>query len=197
MTQAPAVPLFNDRADTISLLRTRRSGKARDMQAPGPSEEELSTILEAATRVPDHGKLAPWSLVVIRDRAAFATLLQQHYRADKPEAGRLELEAMAQFAHQAPTLVALLSTPRESHIPRWEQELSAGAVAQTLLIAAHALGYVGNWLTGAAAYLPNLPEALGSPGGRVAGFLFLGSPTRPLEERPRPAPGSVIRDWPA
>lgn len=188
--------VFNNRADTLALLSTRRSGKARDMQAPGPSEAELAAILAAATRVPDHGKLAPWQLVVVRDRDAFAALLDRLYRAEKPEAGRLELEAMAQFARQAPTLVALFSTPRDSHIPRWEQELSAGAVAQTLLIGAHAMGYVGNWLTGAPAYMADLPAAMGVPGGRIAGFFFLGSPARPLEERPRPDPDAVIRRWP-
>jgi nitroreductase len=188
--------MFNDRTDTLALLRTRRSGKARDMHAPGPSEAQLATILAAATRVPDHGKLAPWKLVVIEDREALAELLQRLYLAEKPEAGRLELEAMAQFARQAPTLVVLLSDPKQSHIPRWEQELSAGAVAQTLLIAAHAQGFVGNWLTGAAAYLTGLAEALGVPGSRVAGFFFFGSPAKPLEERPRPDPAAVIRRWP-
>jgi nitroreductase len=189
-------PVFNDRADTLALLRTRRSGKARDMQAPGPTEAQLEAILSAAIRVPDHGKLAPWRLVVIDDRQALAELLQRLYQAEKPEAGRLELEAMAQFARQAPCLVVLLSEVKESHIPRWEQELSAGAVAQTLLIAAHAQGFVGNWLTGAAAYLAGLPAALGVPGGRVAGFFFLGAPARALEERPRPDPTAVIRRWP-
>jgi len=189
-------PAFNDRSTPLALLLTRRSAKARDLVAPGPSAAELETILTAASRVPDHGKLAPWRFVLIEDRDALAGLLTDHYLADRPKAGRLELEAMAAFARQAPTLVCLVSAPRESHIPRWEQELSAGAAAQTLLIAAHALGYAGNWLTGPAAYLPGLAEALGVPGGRVAGFLFLGTPAKPLEERPRPALAEVVSRWP-
>ncbi|MFN3370276.1 MAG: nitroreductase [Sphingomonadaceae bacterium] len=189
-------PAFNDRSTPLALLLSRRSAKARDLVAPGPSATELETILTAASRVPDHGKLAPWRFVLIEDRAAFAGLLVERYRADRPEAGRLEVEAMEAFARQAPTLIALVSLVRESHIPAWEQELSAGAAAQTLLIAAHALGYAGNWLTGAAAYLPGIAEALGVPGGRVAGFLFLGTPAMPLEERPRPAPAEVVLRWP-
>lgn len=188
---------FNDRSSTISLLLTRRSAKARDLVAPGPSDAELATILQAAARVPDHGKLAPWAFVIIRDRAAFAELLQHLYRADKPEAGRLELEAMVSFATQAPVLVALVSTPREGKIPLWEQQLSAGAAAQNLLIAAHALGYAANWLTAAPAFLPGTAEALGHPGGRIAGFFFLGTPKAPLEERPRPDMSTIVSNWPA
>lgn len=189
--------MFNDRSTPIDLLLTRRSGKARDMGAPGPSPAELATILSAAARVPDHGKLAPWAFVVIEDRAALSDLLQRLYREDKPTAGRLELEAMDSFARQAPVLVALVFTPRESHIPLWEQQLSAGAAAQNLLIAAHALGYVGNWLTGAPAYLPGIADALGHPGGQIAGWFFLGTPTKPLEERPRPLLVDVVTKGPA
>lgn len=188
-------PAFNDRSTALALLLSRRSGKARDMVAPGPSAAELETILQAAARVPDHGKLAPWAFVVIEDRAALGDLLQRLYLADKPAAGRLEVEAMQAFARQAPTLVALVSTPRESHIPLWEQQLSAGAAAQNLLTAAHALGYVGNWLTGAPAYLPGIAEALGHPGGTVAGWFFLGTAANALEERPRPVMGAIVSHW--
>ncbi len=189
-------PHFNDRSTPLSLSLTRRSGKARDMVAPGPTSAELDSILTAASRVPDHGKLAPWRFVVITDRDAFAALLGRLYRAEKPAPGRLELEALATFARQAPALVALVSAPRESHIPRWEQELSAGAAAQSLLMAAHAMGFAGNWLTGAPAALPGIAEELGVPGGRIAGFFFLGTPSRPLEERPRPALEDIVLRWP-
>ncbi len=189
--------LFNDRSTPLALSLTRRSGKARDLVAPGPSDAELGTILEAASRVPDHGKLAPWRFVILDDRQAFAALLERLYRADKPDAGRLELDALVAFARQAPRLVALIFTPKQSHIPLWEQQLSAGAAAQSLLMAAHAMGFAGNWLTGAPAYLPGIASELGSPGGQVAGYFFLGTPSRPLEERPRPAAQDVIGSWPA
>jgi nitroreductase len=184
---------FNDCSDMLSLLLTRRSARARDLVAPGPNEGELATILGAATRVPDHGKLAPWRFVTIADREAFSALITTAWRADRPDAGRLELEALDFFARQAPCLVAALSCPRESHIPTWEQELSMGAAIMNLLLAAHAMGYVGNWLTGAAAYLPAVADALG---GRPAGFIFLGTASKPLEERPRPDPDAVIGCWP-
>ena len=89
----------------------------------------------------------------------------------------------------------MLSTPVESHIPRWEQELSAGAATMNLLHAAHAMGYVGSWLTGWAAYSDMVRDAFGGPGDRIAGFVFVGSPGRPLDERPRPDPARVMRRW--
>jgi len=191
--------MFNDRSSPSTLLATRRSGKARDLIAPGPDAGQLRRILAAAMRVPDHGKLAPWRFVVIdADRHdAFAALLTDAYLAEKPSAGRLEIEAIEQFARQGETIVAVLSTPAEnSKIPRWEQELSAGAACMALLIAAHAEGFVGSWLTGWAAYDPIVLQALGgAPSDRIAGFLFLGSPSRQLEERPRPVYEAVVSIW--
>lgn len=189
---------FNDLSSPQSLLATRRSGKPRDMIAPGPDPAQLRQILSAAMRVPDHGKLAPWRFVVVpKDRRdALATLLVDAYRAENPSAGRLEVEAMNQFAHQAPTLVVALSSPKTgSKIPLWEQELSAGAACMNLLAAAHAQGFVGGWLTGWPSYSDAVRDAFGSKQERIAGFIFIGTPSRPLEERPRPAYDDVVSEW--
>jgi nitroreductase len=188
---------FNDLSSTSALLATRRSGKARDMLPPGPSPDQLHAILAAAARVPDHGKLNPWRFVVVEDRAAFAKALLAAYLAEKPEAGRLEREAMQQFALNAPCLVVAIFSPRASHIPLWEQELSMGAACQNLCLAAHAQGFVANWLTGWAAFSPAVLALLGgSAPERIAGFFFIGTQAKPLEERPRPDLAGVISRWP-
>lgn len=194
--------MFNDISSALTLLQTRRSGKARDMIAPGPDAAQLADILAIATRVPDHGKLAPWRFVVIRNdqRGAFAELLVSAYCAERPDAGRLELEAMHSFAHHAPTLVVMLFTPvAESKIPLWEQQLSMGAAAMQLLNAAHAHGFVANWLTGWPAQSQAVARALGADGphDRIAGFVFMGTAAKALEERPRPEKSQVIRHWQA
>lgn len=192
---------FNDLSSPLSLVETRRSAKPRDLVAPGPDPAQIDRILQAAIRVPDHGKLAPWRVVVIDQdqRPAFAQLLEQAYRTDKPDAGRLEIEAMHQFAGQGETILIVISQPvAESKIPRWEQELSAGALCMNILSATHAMGFAAGWLTGAAAYLPAVLEGLGAePGARIAGFIFVGSPGKPLEERPRPDFATVVRRWEA
>ncbi len=191
--------MFNDLSSTPNLLATRRSGKPRDMVSPGPDAAQLRQILEAAMRVPDHGKINPWRFVTIEDRDGFANLLVEAYRREKPDAGRLELESMVQFANQAPALVAILSTPvRDSKIPLWEQELSAGAACMMMLTATHAQGFVGSWLTGWPAYSQDVLASLGgSPDDRIAGFIFMGSPGRELDERPRPAYEAVVSTWKA
>ena len=190
--------MFNDRSSTLSLMRTRRSGRPRDLVEPGPGADELRQILEIAMRTPDHGKLHPWRFVhVAKDRRdAFADLLHRAYRVDNPDPGRLEIEANERLARMAPELVVALSSPTPGHkIPVWEQELSCGAAVMNLHLAAHAMGYVAGLVTGWAAYSPMVLEAFGAPPERIAGFIFLGTPAIELEERPRPEYDQVVSEW--
>jgi nitroreductase len=174
---------------TIDLLLSRRSGSAKTMTGPGPSPGELQTILAAASRVPDHGKLFPWRFIVIEGeaRARLGTVLVECLRqTDAVTDERAALEA-ARFL-RAPVIVCVVSRVREAiPIPEWEQQLSAGAVCQTMLIAATALGYVANWLTEWCAYHPLVRERLGLKSGeRIAGFIYIGKSAVALEERARP-----------
>ena len=190
--------MLNDRSSILSLLKTRRSGRPRDLAEPGPSEAQLNEILSIASRVPDHGKLAPWRFVIVRkeDRGAFEQLLHRAYRVDHPEPGRLEIEASQRFAHQAPALIVALFKPVESSkIPLWEQQLSCGAALMNLLTATHALGFAAGWVTGWAAYSEEVRRALASEDEMIAGFVFIGTPAAELEERPRPALEDVASVW--
>ena len=190
--------MFNDTSSALALLSTRRSGKPRDMVAPGPDAATLDRILAVAARTPDHGKLHPWRFVVVppERRDAFAALLVDAYRAENPDARAPQIEAAEQFARQAPAVVVVLSAPIADHkVPVWEQELSAGAACMNLLHAASASGFVGGWLTGWAAYSERVRDAFGAAPERIAGFVFLGSPGRPLDERPRPEPHEVVSTW--
>jgi nitroreductase len=190
--------MFNDLSSPLALLQTRRSGKPRDLIAPGPDDAQLRQILEVALRTPDHGKLAPWRFVIVSQdkRDALADLLEAAYRVEKPDAGRLEIEAMHQFAHQAPTLVVALSSPvAGSKIPLWEQELSAGAAIMNLLHATHALGFAGGWLTGWPSFNDDVRDAFGKDGEKIAGFVFIGTPGKPQEERPRPEYDAIVSTW--
>ena len=190
--------MLNDRSSTISLLETRRSGKPREMTAPGPSDDELQRMLRLAMRVPDHGKLAPWRFVIVGkdQREDLAVLLHKALQAEDECAGPAHHEKEDEFARQGEALVVVVSSPTSDHkIPVWEQQLSAGAAAMNLLTAAHAMGYVAGWLTGWRAYSPMVNAAFAGPGERIAGFIFIGSPGRELEERQRPNPAEIIRKW--
>ena len=182
-------PLNRAAPGTIDLLLSRRSGSAKAMTGPGPDAEELRTILTAAARVPDHGKLFPWRFVIFEGdaRARFGEVLAECLKASEPASEeRLAMER-GRFL-RAPVVVAVISRVREEiPIPVWEQQMSAGAVCQTMLIAATALGYVANWLTEWPAYSPLVSERLGlQPGERIAGCVYIGKPAMPLEERVRP-----------
>jgi nitroreductase len=174
---------------TIDLLLSRRSGSAKAMTGPGPGAEELRTILTAAARVPDHGKLFPWRFIIFEGdaRARFGEVLAECLKAGEPASEeRLAMER-GRFL-RAPVVVAVISRVREGiPIPEWEQQLSSGAVCQTMLIAATALGYVANWITEWPAYNPLVSERLGLQAGeRIAGCIYIGKPALPLEERVRP-----------
>jgi len=190
--------MFNDTSSPLSLLRTRRSGKPRDLIAPGPGDDQVMAMIALASRTPDHGKLFPWRFVAVRgeDRAALAVALQRIMAAEKPDCGPRDLEAAEQFAMQAPAMVVVLSKPVTPHkIPLWEQELSAGAACMNLLHAAHAMGFAGGWLTGWAAYSDAVRDVFGGADERIAGFVFIGTPAYPLEERPRPQLSEIAHFW--
>lgn len=190
--------MLNDRSSTLSLLETRRSAKPRELVGPGPSAEELDRILTIAVRIPDHGKLHPWRFVTIGDdrRDAFEVVLRQALAEEDPCASVAKHEKEHEFAHYAGALVVLVSAPVENHkIPVWEQQLSCGAAGMNLMLAAHALGYVAGWVTGWRAYSERVRETFCGPGERIAGFIFIGQPSRDLQERDRPALDEVRREW--
>lgn len=195
MSSDPKTPLFNRPAPAaINLLLSRRSGSAKAMAGPGPSQAQLRQILQAGARVPDHGKLFPWRFILFegKGRKRMGDILGAVKQAEGERDKQIE-EERARFL-RAPVVIAVISAAREQiKIPVWEQELSAGAVCQNILIAAHALGFVGNWLTEWYAYHPVVKEKLGlKPGERVAGFIYIGTAKEELEERPRPQMDQVV-----
>ena len=155
-------------------------------------------MLHIAARVPDHGKLSPWRFVTVGNdqREQLALLLRRALQQEDSSAGAAHYEKADLFARQGEALVVLISSPVRNHkIPLWEQELSCGAVGMNLLTAAHAMNYVAGWLTGWQAYSPIVNAAFCGPGERIAGFIFIGSPGRELDERPRPELGEIVTAW--
>lgn len=190
--------MLNDLSSTLALLETRRSARPREMAGPGPNQEELARILAIAARAPDHGKLFPWRFVTVADdqRDELAALLHRALAEHDPAATAAHHDKEEEFAHFAGQMLVLVSAPVHRHkIPVWEQELSCGAAGMNLLLAAHAMGYVGGWLTGWRAYHERVRAAFCAPGERIAGFLFIGKPGRDLEERPRAPLATVVRPW--
>ena len=185
--------------DTLTLLHTRRSVKAAEMVEPGPNATQLQAILEAAHRVPDHGKIGPWRFVVFTGaaRANFGAELARIYAAQN-EANEKLIEYQKNTLMRAPCVVAVIATPDLTHkVPLWEQTLAVGAVCQNLLVAAHAIGFAGNWLTEWYSYNAEVNNLLGlGEHDQVAGFIYLGSAASKPDERPRPPLADRISAWP-
>jgi len=183
----------------LDLLLSRRSGSAKAMKGPGPTDEQIRTLVTAAARVPDHGKLAPWRFLILKGdaRDALGNVASKALNATEPDAGEERLAIERRRFLRAPVIIAVVSRVREAiPIPEWEQILSAGAACQTLCIAAHAMGFVANWITEWTAYHPLVREALGLHAGeRIAGFIYLGHPVEPLVDRPRPRFEDIATEW--
>jgi nitroreductase len=179
-----------DMPDAIELLSTRSSCKAVELKAPGPSGAEIDKLLTIASRVPDHGKLTPWRFIVFEGEARLAAgaAIAATFRAKYPDAKPEQVEFERKRLAHAPLVIAVVSRAGPHvKIPEWEQVLSAGAAAMNLVLAAHALGYAANWITGWYAYDRAVLEALGlQPHERIAGFIHVGTPSGPLADRPRP-----------
>jgi nitroreductase len=185
--------------ETLDLLLRRRSTSAKAMGEPGPDAGQLLQMLQAASRVPDHGKLFPWRFLVIEDeaRAALGEVLAEALAARNASVSEsLKRFERARFL-RAPIVVVVISALKtEKPIPEWEQQLSAGAVCQTLLIAAAAAGFGANWLTEWCAYDDIVTIKLGlGVGERVAGFVYIGTATGPIEERARPELDDIVTRW--
>jgi nitroreductase len=176
--------------DAIELLATRRSSKAAELMAPGPSAGEIDKLLTIACRVPDHGKLVPWRFILFEGdaRLAAGAAIAAAFRAKYPDAKPEHVEFERKRLAHAPLVIAVVSRAAPHvKIPEWEQVLSAGAAAMNLVLAAHALGYGANWITGWYAYDRAVLDALGlAPHERMAGFIHIGTPPVPVEDRPRP-----------
>jgi len=186
--------------DPIDLLRHRRSVKPNELGPPGPSPAELATLLTIASRVPDHGKLTPWRFVVFegegRQKAgeAIAAAFVAKYPDAQPEHIAYERTRLA----RAPLVIAVVSRAAPHvKIPEWEQVLSAGAAAMSLLVAAHALGFGATWITEWYAYDRSVLDAFGlAAHEKIAGFVHIGHPAEAPEDRPRPPLAQIVTHFP-
>lgn len=188
----PDPPKFGDplpltaSPQTLQFLARRRSASAVTLCGEAPSEADVATLLRLATRVPDHGKLAPWRFIIMQGKAkaAMAERLDA-IAANRPDAAKAHAALMKFIT--PPMAICVVSSPKEGSIPEWEQRLSAGAVCLTLLNAALAMGLGANWITDWYAYDEDARAALGLAGDeKVAGFIYLGTGAETPLERVRP-----------
>ena len=183
----------------LTLLQQRRSVPARQLGEPAPDEATLSALLEAAIRVPDHGKLVPFRLILLRGEAKlqFGERLAMIGMRNNPEMAGAKLEKERARYTFAPLVIAVIvRIESNSKVPQIEQKLCAGSVAHNLLLGAHALGYGAQWLTGWAAYDRDVAAVLGlAAHEHVIGFIHIGTPQIEIPDRDRPMLADVLETW--
>jgi len=184
-------------ADALELLTKRRSVPVLMLNGgSAPSQEEIDTILTIGARVPDHGKLTPWRFIVFEGDARLRAgeIIARVFARNNPQAPAADIEMEKRRLMDAPLVIAVVSFVRpHPKVPAWEQELSAGASAMNIVTAATALGYGANWLTGWFAFDRDVLDGLGvKPDEKLAGFIHIGTPSKPAEDRPRPALSDIV-----
>jgi nitroreductase len=190
------MPIEVEMLDALQLLKTRRSVKPMEMTGAAPTDAEIDTLLTIASRVPDHGKLTPWRFIVFTGDARLAAgqVIADVFRKNHADATPEQIEFERGRLARAPLVIAVVSRAAPHvKIPEWEQQLSAGASAMSLVLAAHTMGYAASWLTEWYAYDRAVLDGLGlGANERIAGFVHIGKPVKPPEDRDRPKLETIV-----
>ncbi len=182
----------------IDFLGNRRSVTAKKMATGKVNKSHLRQILSVGIRVPDHGALKPWRLVVItgskRKQIDEEVIFPEFIKANPHSSAENQLIEKNRL-QRADVVIAVISSPvKHKSIPKWEMQLSAGAVCTTLLYAAQSLGYAAQWLTEWYSYNPKMLKTMGGDPSKdkIAGFIYIGEKVTTPIERTRPNFETVV-----
>jgi nitroreductase len=186
--------------ETLRLLALRRSTPVAALTEPGPSADDLDAILRLGMRVPDHRKLEPWRVLIIEGeaRVRLGEILAAARKLRDPDVADEKLADEMRLPMRAPVILCVISSPVHDpkKTPIWEQQLSAGALCQNILIASQAMGWAGVWITEDAAFDTHVHAGLGvDPHEQIAGFLYLGTARELPVERQRPTVATKATRW--
>jgi len=183
--------------DALEALHAR-SSSAR-LTDPAPGETELANIYRAALRAADHGLLRPWRFLAVRgtSRERLGDLFVAASRARDPELSENQAERIRRKPLRAPMILVTISSPAEHpKVPAFEQDLSAAAATQNMLVAAYAQGVGAMWRTGDMAYDPVVMEGLGlAAHEKIIGFLYLGTAVEATRRIAEPDPADFVQEW--
>ena len=181
----------------IEFLLTRRSVTAKRMLNNAVSDVNLNLIIKTGLRVPDHGGLKPWKIIIIkneRKKIFDENIIYKEFIRNFPDASKEDIDIEKNRFQRAGAVIAVLSsTVDHPRISKWEQYLSAGAVCTNILYAAQSFGYAAQWITEWYAYNRRIIKALGGKQkDRVAGFIYIGKVKEQPKERRRPEIDEIV-----
>ena len=181
----------------LEALHTRSSFPR--LAEPAPNETQLDNICKDALRAADHGLLRPWRFLIIRGDALtrLGELFVQAARADADDFSDAQAERLMNKPHRAPMIIVTISSPSEHpKVPEFEQDLSAAAATQNMLVAAYAQGIGAMWRTGSMAFHPVVKKGLGlSSNEKIIGFLYLGTAKDATRNIQQVKPGDYFQEW--
>lgn len=181
----------------LDALHTRIS--APRLSDPPPDQSTLDNIYRAALRAADHGHLRPWRFLIVRgeSRGKLGNLFLQASLEQNPELPPEKQENIRQKPLRAPLIVVTISSSKQHpKVPEFEQDLSAAAASQNMLVAAHAQGVGAMWRTGSMAYHATVMKGLGlQQHEKIIGFLYLGTINSPLKTLPQPDVDEFFKEW--
>lgn len=161
---------------TLTAILTRNS--AVSLTEPGPSAEQLQTIVAAGQAAPDHGRLQPWRFIIMQGKARdmLADSFAAQRLAKTPGADPDSLAQERAKAYRAPTIIAVGAKITEGKVPEIEQIMAVAAATQNMFLAAFAQGLGVMWKTGGPAYDTALKTKLGlDEKDHIVAFLYLGT----------------------
>ena len=183
-----------------NFLLKRRSVTAKTMLASDVTNEDLDTIISCGLRVPDHGALSPWKIIVFKgkSRETFGKLfLGKRFKELNPNASEDDILYEENRFLRAGVVVCVVSSPvPHNKIPIWEMQLSSAAVCQNILLCAQSLGYAAQWITEWYSYDEVITQELTSnDNDRISGFIYIGKKEHEPKERIRPDLLKVVSYW--
>jgi nitroreductase len=200
-SQIASMTQLNDRSSLLGFLKTRKSASAKAMEGPGPDASQIQDMLSIAVRVPDHGKLNPWRFIVFEGaaRGQVGEKFGARFAELHPDYPEENIAFQKGLFLRAPVVVAVVSTAAvHAKIPVWEQQMSAAAVCFNLVLAAQAYGFDAQWQSDWVAYDAGAKLAMGiAEWENVAGLIYIGTTSVPLEDRPRPDVARLTTRWSA
>lgn len=182
--------------DALSALHTRNS--ANLLGEPGPTAEQLEAIFQAGLRACDHACLRPWKFLLIEGdaRLNFGDLMVEVKTALDGDIDEITSTKIRAKPLRAPTIIVVAASVKDHpKVPEIEQVLSAGAAAQLMMVAAHALGLGAIWRSGSMMFAPEMRAGLGlEERDQIVGFIYLGTANN-VKPLPEHKSADFVRIW--
>lgn len=186
--------------DVIEAILTRHSVSPKRVAKPGPTAQQVKSLMAVAAAAPDHGKLRPWRFIEFPEssRAALADVFELALLERLPNADPESLLRAREKASRAPLLLGLvMQLNRTADVPHVDDQLaSGGAALQNVLLAAHSLGFGARALSGQAVRTTAFRSALNLAEAEIfLCFIAIGTATSAPRRNERPAPESLLTQW--